>query len=112
MFQVDHFQLLCVGSLPARHHLWRQQHKADEGALPVQDTVALPPQVIRSLWGLLGDGECHGNVTVTYRKLPTGGQPGIPSHSALHAVFVAMHNAAWQYSRLSGTFSSMPQGAR
>ena len=52
---------------------------AHKGALPVQDTVALPPQVIRSLWGLLGDGECHGNVTVTYRKLPTGRQSGIPS---------------------------------
>ena len=77
---------------------------AHGGALLVQDTVALPHQVIRSLWGLLGDGECHGNVTVTYRKLPTGGQPGVPFHFALCAVFVGAVQTLQQNSQDSQQF--------
>lgn len=36
-------------------------------------TVALPEHLIRNLWGLTtGDGHCHGDVTVTYKRLPKG----------------------------------------
>lgn len=36
-------------------------------------TVALPEHLIRNLWGLTtGDGQCHGQVTVTYKKLSKG----------------------------------------
>ncbi len=38
-----------------------------------QGTVGVPEHLIRNLWGLTtGDGQCHGHVIVTYRKLPKG----------------------------------------
>ncbi|KAL3156060.1 hypothetical protein ABBQ32_013048 [Trebouxia sp. C0010 RCD-2024] len=36
-------------------------------------TVAVPAHLIRNLWGLTTcDGQCHGDVIVTYRRLPKG----------------------------------------
>ena len=36
-------------------------------------TVAVPEHLIRNLWGLTTcDGQCHGHVIVTYKKLPKG----------------------------------------
>ena len=36
-------------------------------------TVAIPEHLIRNLWGLTTcDGQCHGDVIVTYKKLPKG----------------------------------------
>ena len=38
-----------------------------------QGTVGVPEHLIRNLWGLTtGDGQCHGHVIVTYKKLPQG----------------------------------------
>ena len=38
-----------------------------------QGTIGVPEHLIRNLWGLTtGDGQCHGHVIVTYRKLPKG----------------------------------------
>lgn len=38
-----------------------------------QGTVGVPEHLIRNLWGLTtGDGQCHGHVVVTYKKLPKG----------------------------------------
>lgn len=38
-----------------------------------QGTVGVPEHLIRNLWGLTtGDGQCHGHVIVTYRKLSKG----------------------------------------
>lgn len=38
-----------------------------------QGTVGVPEHLIRNLWGLTtGDGQCHGHVIVTYKKLPKG----------------------------------------
>lgn len=36
-------------------------------------TVAVPEHLIRNLWGLTTcDGQCHGDVIVSYKKLPKG----------------------------------------
>lgn len=38
-----------------------------------QGTVAIPEHLIRNLWGLTTcDGQCHGHIIVTYKKLPKG----------------------------------------
>ncbi len=56
-----------------------------------QGTVGVPEHLIRNLWGLTtGNGQCHGHVIVTYRKLPKG-----------IATAVLQPNIALQYGRLT-----------
>lgn len=39
----------------------------------VPGTIGVPEHLIRNLWGLTtGDGQCHGHVIVTYKRLPKG----------------------------------------
>ena len=44
-----------------------------------QGTVGIPEHIIRNLWGLTtGDGQCHGHVIVSYKKLPKGAPCQMP----------------------------------
>lgn len=53
-------------------------------------TVAIPQHLIRNLWGLTTcDGQCHGHVIVTYKKLPKG--TSSTTTACLHIFLLAMH---------------------
>ncbi len=58
-----------------------------------QGTVGVPEHLIRNLWGLTtGDGQCHGHVIVTYKKLPKGIATAVMQPSiALQCCSQALH---------------------
>ena len=57
-----------------------------------QGTVGVPEHLIRNLWGLTtGDGQCHGHVIVTYKKLPKGIADAL-SNVAKRCIAMLQHN--------------------
>lgn len=57
-----------------------------------QGTVGVPEHLIRNLWGLTtGDGQCHGHVIVTYKKLPKGIADAL-SNVAKRRIAMLQHN--------------------